>query len=343
VTVSAYPSAGRGVDYAPLVPYKQPSAGAAIAHVTAGEDLLRAAAYAAAAKSPSTLRSYRIDLARFHRYCAANGLVPRPATPQTIAAYCANSIADCKLSTLRRRLVAISQDHKRNGLESPTSNQAVREALRGIARDEDVQVRSKTTKKTAMTGELLTKALASFDRSTLAGKRDAAILLLGFAAALRRSEIAALDVRDLVFDERGVIVTIRRSKTDQEGLGAQIDVPRLKNPGLCPVRALQTWIDASGVDEALFRTFGLDGRLKGNRIDGHDVARIIQRRTRRAGMAGDFAGHSLRRGYITTGVRKNVPAPSLMQRTRHRSLAVFQGYVEEASLFMHNPLAEMLG
>lgn len=311
---------------------------------TALDDFERGARYAAEAKSPRTVAAYAIDLADFAGYCQANGLAALPATPQTIVAYCAHLIDRVKISTLRRRLVAISQEHKRHGFDSPTAHRAVREAMKGIARNDDVQLRSRTTKKTALTNDMLAQTLAALDRSTLLGKRDAAILLLGLYAALRRSEIAALDVDDLAFDERGVIVTIRRSKTDQEGAGVAIDVPRLPNPGLCAVRALRTWLAAAALERGpLFRTFGLDRTMQPWRIDPRDVARVVQRCTRRAGIAGDFSGHSLRRGYVTTGIRKGIAAAALMQRTRHKSLAVFQGYVDEARLFLDNPLKEMFG
>jgi integrase len=144
-------------------------------------------------------------------------------------------------------------------------------------------------------------ALAGGD---LKARRDRAIVPLGFAIAARRSELAALDVADLRFDTRGLVVTIRRSKTDQDGLGAEIGVPYVANEGLCAARAIRAWMDAAAITSGpVFRTFSKTRQLQANRIDGADVARLVKRITGLAGIAGDFAGHSLRAGFVTSPPR----------------------------------------
>ena len=212
-------------------------------------------------------------------------------------------------------MVAISQAHKTAGHDSPTSKKAVLDVIAGIARMKGVPPR----RKDALSAELLRDAVLALADGDLKAKRDRAIVLLGFAIAARRSELAALDVQDLRFDQRGLVVTIRRSKTDQEGLGAEIGVPYVGNEGLCGARALRTWLDAADItSSAVFRTFSKTRVLQANRIDGADVARLVKRVTGLAGIAGDFAGHSLRAGFITSAASSaGVSEVDIMRVSRH--------------------------
>ncbi len=244
-------------------------------------------------------------------------------------------------------MVAISQKHQECGLEPPTAHKLVREVLAGIARTHG----SAPKQKSALDAELLEAALGTIDLETLRGQRDRAILLLGFAGAFRRSELAALNVADLTFDRRGVTVVVPRSKTDQAGAGRQIGIPYVKNAGMCAVTALGAWLRAADItDGPVFRTFALphgrrdrSDRLQEERIDGRDVARILQFAIALAGLDGDFAAHSLRAGFVTSAAQKKIPEVDIMRVTGHRSVAVLRGYVRRATLFDDAPLATILG
>lgn len=307
----------------------------------------RAKDFANASKAKATRRGYDADLRDFTAFCDAHGVEALPATPQTVALYLTNLAEIGKaVATIRRRMVAIAQAHKERGFLNPVADPHVRAIVQGIYRTLGTAQR----KKTALTAEHLPNALLTIDTATLKGKRDKALLLLTFFLAGRRSEIAALDVEDLRFERSGLVVTIRRSKTDQIGAGREIGVPYVAHEGLCAVRALQVWLDASGIKEgALFRTFamapkGKTATLSEKRIAPEDVARLVQRVTGKAGISGDFAAHSLRAGFITTAAStKSVSEHDIQRVSGHRSVAILRSYVRKASVLQDCPASAMFG
>jgi integrase len=165
------------------------------------------------------------------------------------------------------------------------------------------------------------------------GLRDRALLLLGFAGAFRRSELVALNVADLQFCDDGLRVTIRRSKTDQEGLGATIAIVR--GSTACPVRAVRTWIEMAGIlDGPLFRPVTRTGRVSSRRLSGRAVADLVKRYARRAGLnAADFSGHSLRSGFLTSAAARGASIFKMMDVSRHKSIDTLRGYVRDAEIF----------
>ncbi len=193
-----------------------------------------AASYAADEKAAATRRAYRSDWRHFQTWCENAKAHPLPASPGTTATYLAH-LADSglKASTIGRRLAAIAYAHKLKGLDPPTSSEAVHAVLRGIRR----RIGVAPVRKAPATAKAI-GAMLEHVPDTLIGKRDRAILLIGFAAALRRSELAALKVSDVEHQPDGLLVHIRRSKTDQEGAGAQIPIPR--GDRLKPVDALDS-------------------------------------------------------------------------------------------------------
>jgi integrase len=168
---------------------------------------------------------------------------------------------------------------------------------------------------------------------TRAGIRDRAILLLGFAAALRRSELAALRVEDIDIAQHGMRRELRRSKTDQEGQGQSVFVPR--GAALCPVRAVQDWLRVSGVSEGmLFRRIRKDGMILQEGMAPHTINRLIKAAARRAGIQDRaIAGHSLRSGFLRAAALRGASVWKLMQVSRHRSVAALQGYVRDRDDF----------
>lgn len=295
--------------------------------------------YAQASKATATRKAYASDLRDFAAFCHELGESMLPATAQTVALYLTNLAATKTVATIRRRMVSIAQAHKERQFENPVANAQVQAIVSGITRTKGTAQR----KKDALTGEHLRNALLTISTDTLKGKRDKAMLLLAFACAGRRSEIAALNVEDIRFEKSGLVVTIRRSKTDQSGAGREIGVPLVANQGLCAVRALKTWLEASGIDGgAIFRTFSCKSELNGNRIDGKDVSRLVQRVVGNAGIEGDFAAHSIRAGFITTAAStKGVSEVDIQRVSGHRSVAILRGYVRRANVFQDAPLSAM--
>ena len=163
--------------------------------------------------------------------------------------------------------------------------------------------------------------------------RDRALLLLGFSIAARRSELVALNVADIVENEHGLMVRIRRSKTDQEGRGATVAVPR--GAIACPVKALQAWLDAAGITEGpIFRPVLRGGAVATTRLTDRSVANIVKVHAERLGLdPATFSGHSLRAGFATSAAARGANLFKIMDVTRHKSVDTLRGYVRDAELF----------
>lgn len=199
--------------------------------------------YAAASKARNTWRAYRSDWAQWTAWCTAQGLDPWQAQPEHVVAWVSELATAYRPSSIGRKVATLASVFKMAGRQPPTRDDRVRIVLAGIRR-----AHAGPTKQAApLTGDLLRQLVAALDRERVADVRDGA-LLLGFAAALRRSELVALDVTDLEFVAGGVRVTVRRSKVDQEGHGAVVGVPNGERPDTCPVRWLQRWLAVSGIE-----------------------------------------------------------------------------------------------
>ncbi len=295
--------------------------------------------YAENAQAANTKRAYAADMRHYDAWCAARTLTSMPAEPATLALYFA-SLADAgaKFATIRRRIAAINGAHRDRGFDSPSGHGEVRRIIAGIART----IGMAKTQKDALGLDLLRQALDTFD-SSLRGTRDRAILLLGFAGAFRRSELVALDVSDLAFSRKGLLVTLRHSKTDQVGEGRKVAVPVAPAPSarLCAVRAVKGWLQVARIDDGpLFR--GTDGGVvEARRISDASIARLVKRATKAAGIVGDFSGHSLRAGFVTSAAEKRVPNRNIARVTGHRS-AVLEDYVRRANVFDDPALLDIL-
>jgi len=210
-------------------------------HVVAvgGDDLFditsaHARAYIDAATAPATRRAYRSDWADFAAWCERHSLTALPAAPETVALYLAALAQVAKVSTVGRRLTAIAKAHRAAGHDTPTKSEVIHLTMRGIRRTHGV---APTQKAPAVLADL--RAMLAVLPNNLLGVRDRALLLLGFAGAFRRSELVSLDVTDLHFGERGLTVTLRRSKADQEGEGTVKGIPFGRHGLTCPVMAVR--------------------------------------------------------------------------------------------------------
>lgn len=165
--------------------------------------------------------------------------------------------------------------------------------------------------------------------------------MLGFAAALRRSELVALDVEDVTFTDQGLEVIIRRSKTDQESAGTKICVPYGSSPKTCPVRTLRPWLEAAGVTGgAIFRSVNKGGRMAARRLTPGDVTRVVKRAARACGLdSTKLAGHSLRAGLATAAAQAGKNERAIMAQGRWRSVSVARRYIRDAGLFDDNAAA----
>ena len=298
--------------------------------------------YAAASEAPNTVRARRADLRVFAAWCADHRARALPAAPETVVAFLADqSRSGLAVATVVRRAQSIRWAHKLRNLPPPTDREEVRAVLRGIRRERGTRQEGKA----ALTAEILAGALP--DRTGGPGAlRDRAVLLLGLATAMRRSELVGVDVGDLRRVRGGLVVAIGRSKTDQEGAGRAVAVPRLGGD-LCPVGAVDEWLAALGgpTEGPLFRGLRRNGRPRATRLTDKYVGEIAKRAAAAAGLdAADFGAHSLRAGYVTTARQRGVDWGSIMEQTGHRRLEtvkVYARYTPDA--LAATRVAEVLG
>ncbi len=285
--------------------------------------------YIEQALAPSTRRLYKSDWAIYSHWCESQGCMPLPSTPEIIASFLSmQAKAGIKPATLIRRLASIKLAHESRGYESPTQHKAVKAVLKGIKRE----IGAAPKKKAPITVERL-EAMVKHCSSTLVGLRDKAILLLGFSGAFRRSELVAIKISDIERTAEGVKVTIRRSKTDQEGYGQVVAI--LNGSRLRAVDALYTWLKEADINEGyIFRPISQWGAIGAVSLTDRSVANIVKNYAKKAGLTvGDFSGHSLRSGFITSGAAAGADLFKLMEVSRHKKPETVMGYVRESKLF----------
>lgn len=353
------------------------------------------------ATAVGTRRAYAADWAEFADWTARHRLEALPAEPRTVALYVTAQQDRLRPATLLRRLSAIAVAHRTAGHPSPTSAELVRRAVAGLRRKHGARPAGKTALVTAplavICGRLhaqetaadqLVAAAADLSgapgaaaaRRRLAGRvraaragalrarRDRALLLVGYAAALRRSELVALDLGDLTETEQGLQVFIARSKTDQAALGDFVGIthghPVDSCTVTCPIRAWAGWRDMLGTEldrlgEPLHpqapafrpltrhRQIGVPGQLDPHaRLTGQSVALIVKNAVallddpdRHPPQA--YAGHSLRAGFATQAAAAGVPLDRIMRQTRHSSVAVALRYIRPGQIWHDNPSAAL--
>jgi len=288
-----------------------------------------------AARAGSTLRAYEHDWRQFRGWCERNRLASLPASAETVILYGTDLTKNekKKWNTLSRRLAAISQLHQQAGFESPTRNWAVKQFLAGLRRELST---APVRKRPVLVSDL--KDILKEIPDSLLGKRDRALLLLGFSGAFRRSELVGLDVDDIEPQGRGVVLNIRRSKTDQEGQGRRVGIPRGSEEFACPVLAMEAWRSAAGISSGpLFRPVNRHGQVVSKRLSGEGVAMVVKRYVEHLGYdPAQFAGHSLRAGLATSAAAAGKSERAIMNQTGHRSVMTVRRYIRDGNLFREN-------
>ena len=292
-------------------------------------EVATAAEYARAEKAEATRRAYRSDFELFRAWCAERHVSVLPASPESVAAFLAHEAErPVRPSTIGRRVAAIRYAHKLSGLPLPTDDERVRATVRGIRRS----LGAAPSKKTPATAKRVI-GMAPLAGTRLSAIRDRALLLIGFAGAFRRSELVALNADDIEETPEGLRVTIRRSKTDQEGHGHVIAIPR--GVIACPVTALKAWLEAAGIAQGpVFRPVAKGGRIQATRLTDRSVADIVKAHAQRAGLDPKlFAGHSLRSGFLTSAAARGASIFKMADQSRHKSMDTLRGYVRDAEIF----------
>lgn len=293
----------------------------------------RVADYVRGSLSENTRRAYLSDLAHFE---ASGGRVP--ATADLVASYLASHAETLKVSTLTRRIASISKAHAARGFDNPVQSELVRATLRGIRRSRGTALQEAK----ALIKEDLFLVLGAIG-DTRKDARDRALLLIGFAGGFRRSELVAIDWDDIEHVHQGIIVHIRRSKTDQEGQGRKIGIPYGRTRW-CPVAAIDRWQAISGAsDGAVFRPVDRHGKIDDGRLSGEAVSLVVKERVEAAGIEPTgYSGHSLRAGLATSSAQAGVPVFKIRQQTGHASDATLARYIRDADIFEGNAVSSIL-
>ncbi|HQT39641.1 MAG TPA: site-specific integrase [Acidocella sp.] len=294
--------------------------------------------FALAEKSPATRRAYQSDFKQFEAYCARRDLTPVPATTSTAAAYLAYlATQGLRPSSIQRAAAAIRYAHRLAGHEAPTNAETVKATMRGIRRT----VGAAKAPKTAATSDCVRDMLAACP-DTLRGKRDRALLALGFAGAFRRSELEALTVADLVEKADGYEVVIRTSKTDQTGEGQTIAIPQ--GSRMKPVEAVMAWLKAAGITAGpIFRPINKGGKVAEQAMTGESIAAVVKQYAKLCGYdPAHYAGHSLRAGFLTSAAEAGSSVFKMMEVSRHKSIDTLRHYVRRADLFKDHAGASFL-
>jgi len=284
--------------------------------------------YARKSKAPHTLAMYGSAWREFQHFTESRGLAALPATPATVIAYLTD-LADngAKVSTIQVKLAAIAFYHRQQKHIDPTADEDVKMIMAGIRRE----LGTAPQKKAPITLDDLRSIVEALP-DTLAGKRDKAILLIGWAGAFRRSELVGLDVADLLYVNGKLMIKVRHSKTDQEGKGLTKVIPPIEDTAINPMTALKDWLAGSEIKSGpLFRQIDKWGHVRDHRLNDKSVANIVKASAQRAGLEPvQFAGHSLRSGFITEAANAGVEDRDIAAQTGHKSMTVLHGYIQDA-------------
>ncbi len=282
------------------------------------------------ALSENTRKAYRADMEHYQTW---GGTVP--ASPERIAAYLSDHAYNLSIATLQRRLVSIAKAHTMKGLADPVKSDLVKLTMRGIRR-----VHGKPQTQVAPIVKEDLTVMLSHVPDTAKGKRDRALLMLGFCGALRRSELVALRCTDLDMVSQGIIVSLSRSKTDQMGSGRKIGIPNGRGR-ICPVQAVNEWLVHSGANNGyVFRSITKGGVISTAPLSDRAVADIIKHYVQKAGLdANRYSGHSLRAGLATSAAQHGISSWKIRQQTGHKSDAMLARYIREGDLFSNNAAA----
>ncbi len=300
--------------------------------LTAGE-VASARGYIDASRAASTRKAYSADWLRFSLWCRGRDAPVLPAAPALVAVYLSALAARGQAPpSIARALAAIAHHHRRAGKIPPHRAEGglvIADILAGIRRSRVLG----PERKAAADADVVLQLLGSIAGDSLAALRDRALIAFGMALAARRSELVALDMADLEWEPKGLRVTIRRSKTDQEGAGVVVAVPEGRR--LTPLAHLRAWLAAAAITEgAVFRPLWKGNRTRDARLSNHAVARIVQARALAAGLDPTrYGGHSLRAGFVTAAARAGADVWKIQQVSRHKSMQVLSGYVRDARLF----------
>ena len=279
----------------------------------------------------------------FEDYCKGKRINPFSATPEEVADFLIElatlpspkSGKTLSMGTVALYRSGINKKYSEASKISPANHPKVNAVLKGLSR-----MKGTASRQVKALREHHIKKMLDQCGDTLIGLRDAAIIVIGFAGALRRSEICSLTMDDIEFikplkggNPKKMFIYVRRSKTDQQGKGQKIAIPEGKY--LKPIQRLQDWLQASGIAQGhLFQTMKRGGKLRGQPMHHSDIPRLVKHY---AGLIGlnskDVSGHSLRAGFVTSAAVHHARLDKIMEITRHSNPQTVMRYIRDADCF----------
>lgn len=299
-----------------------------------------------AALSINTRLAYAKAWCRFSEYCRAREIEPREARSQDITDFFIQLGTEpaeatgrtLAMGTLKMYRSALNRQYAEIGRESPAAGGEVSDVLAGLAR-----MRDEVPRRVKALRDYEIKAMLDLCPAGRFGRRDAAMLALGFAAALRRSELCALLVADInILHCDKMVISVRRSKTDQAGQGQRVAVPEGRT--IRPVSHVRDWLEVAGIQDGyLFQTFRQGGRPSGRALSHSEVPRLVKKYAVRVGLdPASYSGHSLRAGFVTSAAAHRARLDKIMEVTRHKNPATVMQYIRDADAFEQHAGADFL-
>jgi site-specific recombinase XerD len=285
------------------------------------DDANRIASALAATHADTTRKAYAHAWSQWLRWCAARGIVPFPAEPAPVCAYLTERAGQgVSLATIDLACSAIGHQHRVNGVTDPIDHDAVRQIRRGLRRIVGTAPRRPAR---PLSVADLRQIITAIDRGTPHGARDAALILVGFAGALRRSELAALTLADLEDKPGGLLLHLRRTKTDPERRGQVVGIAHGRHALTDPIAALDAWLALRGTTAGPVFTSLRGGALSLTPISGTAASNIVKDRARAAGFSAErITGHSLRAGHATSAALAGIGVDRIAAQTRHRRIDI---------------------
>ena len=278
-------------------------------------------------KANNTVRAYESDFKDFSLFCVKNGLNYLPTEPKILSLYLTHLSKTSKFSTLKRRIASIKVIHKMKGHYLDANHPIIMENLLGIKR---VNGAYQKPKKPLLINnlKLIIKVLDEKEKNEKKRIRNKSLILLGFSGGFRRSELVNLDYADLEFVDEGLKIFIKKSKTDQAGIGSIKAIPYFSNKDYCPVIKIKDWIRYSNITEG--KIYNISDKL---------VSLTIKKYASLAGLDPNlYGGHSLRSGFATSAAEAGAEERNIMAMTGHKTTQMVRRYIQEANLFKNNAL-----
>jgi integrase len=296
----------------------------------------------AVGRAPNTEHGYASDWRVFTKWCFDSGRDALPCTAETLRIFALYELdrLDRRVTTVRRHLASIIDVHRRKGLPEPSTAEA-RRVIGNVRRERREQPKGKL----ALEPPDLVRVAELCDPTSNSGMRDRAVVVLGFATALRRSELARVQLNDVTFEPQGIRVRIPYSKTDQDGIGDVIDVWPGQRESTDPVRVLKAWIAKRGTWEGPLFCPVIQEQVRKKGITGESITNVMKRVCARAGLdPAGYAAHSLRAGAVTASSDIGREDGEIAKKlSRHRNVAMIRIYNRGRRAFAgRNPLEGVL-